>query len=425
MTEKINLLVIGGGGREHAIVWKLAQSPRAGKIYCSPGNGGIADLADLIPSCAENDWSSYAAFVKSKNIALTIVGPEQPLCSGIVDHFTQNNLRIFGPNKSCAQLEGSKAFSKNFMKKHGIPTAEFAAFDDFQAASRFLDSAPFKTPGFVVKADGLAAGKGVSVCDTPSEAKSAAEKMLVQKVFRKAGAKIVIEEKLPGRELSLMALCDGKSLKLLPPARDYKRVNDQDQGPNTGGMGAIAPVTVPAETMSQIKEKVADRFLAGLRSDGMDYRGVIYFGLMLASDGPKVLEFNVRFGDPETQVVLPLIRSDLISLFDAVIDGRLAQEPLEIEPSNCVGVVCASGGYPEKFDSDKEIQGLSKTQNGAVTVFHAGTRAQSGRYFSAGGRVLAVVGKADSVTEARRKAYGSVFKIEFENMHYRNDIAKE
>lgn len=422
------ILVVGGGAREHAVIWKLKQSPEVEKIFCSPGNGGIAGLAALIPACAECDWNSYADFVTQNKIDLTFVGPEAPLTAGIVDAFRKRGLKIVGPDQNAAKLEGSKIFAKQFMKKYGIPTAPFEVFDRpsdaIKYVSKFFGSNP--SASLVVKADGLAAGKGVSVCETLEDAKNAVEQMMVKKAFGAAGEKIIIEERLRGLELSLMALCDGKTVKPLLPARDYKRVFDDNQGPNTGGMGAICPCPVPDETLQRIDREVVQPFLKGIQTEKLDYRGIIYFGLMLTDNGPFVLEFNARFGDPETQVVLPLIESDLLELFYAVIDQKLEHVPLKVSQQACVGVVCASGGYPGKFESHQEIHGLeSASVNDGVAVFHAGTSQVKGKYFTGGGRVLTVTARQPSLKEARRKAYGAVFKIEFNKMHFRNDIGKE
>lgn len=416
----MNILVIGSGAREHALIWKLSQSKQVNKIFCSPGNGGISALAKIVPACAEGDWDSYADFAKKNKVGLTVVGPEVPLAGGIVDVFQKRSLKIFGPDKSCARFEGSKIFAKLFMKKYGIPTADFEVFENPQEA---LES--IHIGRVVVKADGLAAGKGVSVCDTAEQAKSAIEEMMVQKVFGKAGEKILIEKRLTGLEVSLMAFCDGETLRNLPPARDYKRVNDNDQGPNTGGMGAICPVPIPEPVLQQVQQEILQPFLHGLKAERLNYRGLIYFGLMLTEKGPFVLEFNVRFGDPETQVVLPLIKTDLLQLLTAVADQKLEEVPLEISEEACVGVVCASGGYPGKFENNQEIWGInSALQDKKVMVFHAGTVEEKEKYYTHGGRVLTVVGKDPSLKEAKRRAYGGVFKIQFNKMHYRNDIGK-
>jgi len=420
----MNVFVVGAGAREHALIWKLKQSREVEKIYCSPGNGGISHLATLIPACAENDWNSYVDFVQSRQVELTLIGPEVPLAGGVVDHFRKKGLKIFGPDANSARLEASKVYAKEFMKKYGIPTANYRKFDQYSEAFSFISSlpGPYRFP-LVVKADGLAAGKGVSLCANFEEAKAAVEKMMVQNVFGPAGATVLVEEKLEGTELSLMAFCDGKTIRTLPPARDYKRINDHDQGPNTGGMGSIAPTPVRDVVLEQIDREIVRPFLKGIRAENLDYRGIIYFGLMLTKSGPSVLEFNVRFGDPETQVVLPLVRSDLLQLFNAVVDQSLDKVRLEIDNKVCMSVVCASSGYPEKFQSHKEISGVDglDADNG-LFLFHAGTVKENDRYFTSGGRVLNVVAKADRLDECRTKCYNTLSKIGFEGMHYRRDI---
>lgn len=425
----MNILVIGGGGRENTIVWKIKQNPDIKELYCSPGNGGIGLLANLIPSCAHHDWNSYAEFVRQKRIDLTVVGPEAPLADGMADYFRKEGLKIFGPDKKSTQLESSKIFSKRFMKKYGIPTADFEVFENAEKAFDYCQKKFEKMKGCVIKADGLAAGKGVSVCQTVTEAEDAVRKMMVQKIFGSAGEKILIEEMLEGEELSLMAFCDGKSIKLLPPARDYKRVFDGQKGPNTGGMGAMAPVKISKDILSQIEESVAKPFLRGIQEENLDYRGVIYFGIMLTKKGHYVLEFNIRFGDPETQVVLPLVKTDIIELFNAVINQSLEKVNLEIADEFCVSVVCASGGYPEKYENHKKISGLSPAESpqdlkGDSFVFHAGTMREGDFFYTNGGRVLNVTAKGKTLEEARKKCYDTVSKISFEGMHYRKDIAK-
>ncbi len=419
----MNILVIGGGGREHALVWKLKQSRGVDKIYCCPGNGGIGQDAVLLPACAEGDWESYAALAHEKKIDLTVVGPEVPLAGGIVDVFKEKGLKIFGPSQKCAMLEASKAHAKEFMRKHGLPTAEYAVFDDAPKAFDFIARTANREPrtGMVVKADGLAAGKGVTVCKTQGEANKAVEDILVKKVFGGSGAKVVVEEALMGEEVSLMALCDGKTILPLTTARDYKRVFDGNLGPNTGGMGAVAPSPVPAEIMKRVQKEILERFLEGVRKDKLDYRGLIYFGLMLTPKGPVVLEFNVRFGDPETEVILPLIKSDLAQAFLAVCDQKLRGADLKFSREHCVTVVCASGGYPDKYQNHKEITRLEANSKDAM-IFHSGTVQEGGKFFTQGGRVLNCVGKGKTFEEAKAKAYQLVSKIHFEGMHYRKDI---
>ena len=418
----MNILVIGSGGREHAIVWKFRQSRDVREVFCSPGNGGIGADARLLPACAEGDWASVAEMARRYKIDLTFVGPEAPLGAGIVDFFREKGLRIVGPDRRAAQLECSKAFAKEFMRRHGLPTADFEVFED---AGKALDycRARFKAGvSLVVKADGLAAGKGVTVCDTVEEAEAAVRSMMVEKVFGAAGNKVLIEERLSGDECSLMAFCDGKFLQSLPPARDHKRVFDGDKGPNTGGMGAVCPYTLPPGQLDQITRAVLLPFLKGLQKDGLDYRGIIYFGLMLTPKGPQVLEFNVRFGDPETQAVLPLVESDLAAVCDAVIDQKLDKVSFKVPAAFSFGVVCASGGYPGTSQKHKKISGLKEAAAEGALVFHAGTTSEGGEFYTSGGRVLSVVAKAASFAEAREKCYRAVGKVHFEGMHYRKDI---
>lgn len=425
----MNVLVIGSGAREHVLIWKLKQNPEVKKIYCSPGNGGIGSITTLIPSFAESDWNSYADFAKQEAIDLTVVCPEKPLANGIADCFQEKGLRIFGPNKKCVQLESSKIFAKQFMKKHGIPTTNFHMFDNPAKAIDFVSHlhppAHYHFP-LVIKAEGLTAGKGGYICHTVEEAISVIEKIMVDKIFGTAGEKIFIEEKIDGKELSIMALCDGKTLKILPFARTYKRFFDNDPCPHTGGMSAMSPATVPNKTLKEIDKLILQPFIKGIRSENLDYRGVIYFGLMLTDKHPYVLELKVRFGDPETQVVLPLIQTDLLSLFNAVIDGNLRKVSLKVENAFCFGIVCASPTCPGKFKNGKEISGLDDidTTDENSFVFHAGTSKKDDKYYTHGGRVLTVVAKGKSPNEARIKSHDIVSKIHFGKMHFRNDIAK-
>ena len=385
----MNVLVIGGGAREHALVWKLSQSPRVKKLFCSPGNGGTAEAAVSVPACAENDWNSYADFVFARSIDLTVVGPEVPLAGGLADVLRKRGLRVFGPGAAGARLEGSKAHAKDFMRRHGIPTAGFAVFDDPSLAAAHVRGLK---KGCVVKADGLAAGKGVAVCDVAEEALKAVEGMMVRKDFGRAGERVLVEERLEGEEFSLIALCDGKTILPLPYAKDYKRVFDGNRGANTGGMGAVSPCPPPDKAAKEIDDLIVRRFLKGIEADGVDYRGAIYFGLMLTPSGPKVLEFNVRFGDPETQVILPLIHGDLFELFRAAADGSLDEAAPPRFEGACAGVVLASGGYPGPFQKKKVITGLEDLPQGkdGVYVFHAGTVREGGRLLTDGGRVLNV-----------------------------------
>jgi len=442
----MKVLVIGGGGREHTIVWKLKQSKKVEKIYCIPGNGGIAQVAECV-NLDPLDFNQVTRFVEEKNIELTIVGPEAPLVAGIVDAFRERNLAIFGPDRKSAQLEGSKIFAKNFMKKYNIPTADFEVFDNADAALVYLSNYKPVNPFVVVKADGLAAGKGAIVCDTKEQAVDSVKKMMVDKIFGLAGERIAIEERLSGEEATILAFCDGKTLLPLPASQDHKPVFDNDKGPNTGGMGAYAPAPIIDEKIRQKLEKeIFANFIKGINAEKLDYRGIIYFGLMITKDGPKVLEFNCRFGDPEAQVTLPLLDEDLIDLCLATIEKSLANYNLESEicnrptpksgfgrrrlqsDSSAVCVVLTSGGYPGDYEKGKEIFGLEETkkmQN--ITVFHAGTKrltvnGERSTLVTNGGRVLGVTGLGENIEKAIKNTYNAVKKIKFDGMHYRKDI---
>ncbi|HVM60934.1 MAG TPA: phosphoribosylamine--glycine ligase [Verrucomicrobiae bacterium] len=417
----MKLLVIGSGGREHALVWKLAQERRVTKLFCAPGNGGIAELAECVPIPA-TDINALAEFAAKQKIDLTVVGPEAPLCAGIVDVFQARGLRVFGPNKRAAQLEGSKVFSKKLLLKHKVPTAAAAIFDKADAARAHLRrvGAPI-----VVKADGLAAGKGVIVAASVEEADRAIAEIMEQKIFGAAGAQVVIEECLRGEELSVMALVDGKSFVTLASAQDHKRVFDGDRGPNTGGMGAYSPTPVLDKKLDAQVADIFQRTLAGLRAEGIDYHGVLYAGLMITGRGPQVLEFNCRFGDPETQAVLPRLKSDLADAMDATIDGSLDRLRLAWAEDAAVCVVMAAGGYPGPYEKGRPIEGLKRAaKSDKVSVFHAGTRRDAdGSTVTDGGRVLGVTGLGDSIEKAASRAYEAVQQIHFDGAHFRRDIA--
>ncbi len=416
----MNILVIGGGGREHALVWKLKQSQGVKHVYCTPGNGGISKDAEILPVFKDGDWDACVRLAKDLKIDLTVVGPEVPLVGGIADAFRAQGLKIFGPSSEAARLEGSKVYSKHFMRKHGIPTADFEVFDDAAKAFEHIDKKPLP---IVIKADGLAAGKGVYVCFSREEAKSAIETMLVKKEFGKAGERILIEDALQGSEVSLMAFCDGHAIKPLLPARDYKRVFDGNQGPNTGGMGAVAPSFIPKQEMSVIERDIISRFLKGVQLESLDFRGIIYFGIMLTPQGPKVLEFNVRFGDPETEAVLPLLKSDLAQIMDAVCTRQLSLHPVESSQDHCVTVVCCSKGYPGAYAKGDEIFGLESVQaSQGSAVFHSGTAIREGKTVTAGGRVLNCSAVGKTYEAARSAAFDLVSKISFQGMHFRKDI---
>jgi len=417
----MKILVAGSGGREHALVWKIAQSKLAKKIFCAPGNGGIFEFAECIPIKAD-DVSGLLDFAKKEKIDLTVVGPEAALAKGICDEFRLAGLKIFGPDKKAAQLEASKVFSKELMAKYDVPTAGFKVFDDPEAAKKYIEKhgAPC-----VVKADGLAQGKGVVVAKTVEEAKQAVKAMMQDKIFGSSGEKIIVEDCLEGPEASILVLTDLKKVIFLASAQDHKRVFDADKGPNTGGMGAYSPApVVTPELLKIISDKIINRTISGLSREGMDYRGVLYAGIMLTKDGPKTLEFNVRFGDPETQAILPRLKSDIVEVMLAVAEGRLSvYSDLEWEPKACVCVVCASAGYPGEYQANKEIFGLRDAALLTDTVvFHAGTKKENNRILASGGRVLGVTGCGVTIKEAIGRTYQAVEKIKFEGMHYRKDI---
>jgi phosphoribosylamine---glycine ligase len=417
----MKVLVIGGGGREHALVWKISQSPRVSKIYCAPGSAGIGELAELVAIRPEQ-IEQLADFATTEKIDLTVVGPELPLTLGITDVFESRGLRIFGPNKAAAQLEGSKAFAKKILDENNIATAAFGTFANAGSAKAYLAR---HEPPYVIKADGLAAGKGVLICANREEAEAAIEEILVRKAFGVAGEKVVIEDFLVGEEASFMVLTDGEHILPLASSQDHKRVFDNDEGPNTGGMGAYSPAPViTAELHDRILREVFMRLLTGLKKKGIGYRGVIYAGLMITKDGPKVLEFNARFGDPECQPVMMRLKSDLVPLLEAVIEEKLDQVQADWyqEPAVCV-VLCA-GGYPGAYGKGKEIQGLERLKNWENGfVFHAGTAVDGGRWITSGGRVLGVTARGKKIVDAVQEVYRAVGEISWDGMHYRKDIA--
>ncbi len=416
----MRVLVVGSGGREHALVWKLSQSPELTKLFCAPGNGGIGELAELVDIGTE-DVESLAEFAESKDIDLTVVGPESALAKGIADLFEKRGLRIFGPTKAAARLESSKAFAKNFMKRHRIPTASFAVFDDPQAARAYVRQ--LGVP-IVVKADGLCGGKGTIVAHTLSEALGGIDLLMEDRIFKQAGERVVIEERLSGEEASFMVVTDGMTALPLVPAQDHKRLNDGDKGPNTGGMGAYAPAPVVDEALkTQVMSQVIMPTIQGMASEGIELKGVLYAGLMLTSDGPRVLEFNVRFGDPEAQAVLPLMKSDLVPVLDDAVEGRLSTTQCEWDRGSCACVVLASGGYPGEFQIGKEISGLERFAGRKdVLVFHGGTKKDRERFLSWGGRALNVVGIGLDLETALKRAYDACGAITFQGAHYRKDI---
>ncbi|MBP5640263.1 MAG: phosphoribosylamine--glycine ligase [Victivallales bacterium] len=412
----MNILLIGSGGREHALAWKLRQSPLAETIYCAPGNPGMKGVT----SVGLSDINELAQFALEHNVGLTMVGPEAPLCDGIVNVFRAKGLRIVGPDKTAAQLEGSKSFAKDFMNRHGLPTAKAEYFDNAADALAYLDKVGAPV---VIKADGLAAGKGVTVAFNIADAVSAV-KDCFDGAFGKAGAKILIEECLFGEEASIIAFCDGKTIMPLASSQDHKRALDGDTGPNTGGMGAYSPAPVVTDDLWKIiYAQVLNPFLKGVQEDGLDFRGVIYAGLMITEQGPKVLEFNVRFGDPETQAILARLDSDLVEALCAVADAKLSEIQLKWNPQPAVCVVITSKGYPGSYEKGKPITGLDDAEATGAVVFHAGTKAVNGQIVTNGGRVLGVTALGTTVKEATANAYKAVKCIHFDGATYRNDIA--
>lgn len=419
------ILIIGSGGREHAIVWalrKTAQEPV--HLFCVPGNAGIAQLAET-PGLPVNDYAALAEFVESQQIELTFVGPEAPLVSGIVDLFAQRGLRIVGPNAAAARLEGSKIFAKDFMARHRIPTAAYRVAETAELAIEKLRSGEFGTGPVVIKADGLAAGKGVVVASNRVEAEKAIEALMIQHVAgREAAERVVIEEALDGREASVLLFADGRDYALMPPARDHKRIGEGDTGPNTGGMGSITDVTVlDQSTQERVVREIVEPTLAGAREEGFPFKGVLFLGLMLTEDGPKLLEYNVRFGDPETQAILVRLKTDLVSIFDSMYEQTLGGLGVDWSEGASACVVAANKGYPGKYESGAVIDGLDEVS--AVQVFHAGTsRDPNGRITATGGRVLGVTAKSEQLPDALALCYGALKKIHWPGMQYRRDIGR-
>jgi len=416
----MKVLVVGSGGREHALVWKLRQSPRVREIFCAPGNAGIGELATCVKIGSE-EVEALAEFALANGIDLTVVGPEVPLTLGIVDHFEGKGLRAFGPRRNAAILEGSKVFMKELLAKYRIPSAWHASFTDRDAALAFIEE---KGAPLVVKTDGLAAGKGVVVAQTLAEARAALDLFMKDKAFGEAGNRVVIEEFLRGEEASFLAFTDGETVLPLPSSQDHKAIYDGDQGPNTGGMGAYSPAPVVSEALHrQAMEQVMLPTVKALAAEGRPYKGILYAGLMIENGAAKVLEFNCRFGDPEAQPLLMRLKSDLIEVIEAVLDGRLAEINLEIDPRPTVCVVMAAGGYPGKYAKGKAISGLDRAgQHEGVVVFHAGTASNDGQVLSNGGRVLGVTAIADTLKEAIARAYAAAAEISWEGCYYRKDI---
>ena len=418
----MKILIVGSGGREHALAWKIAQSPKAEKIYCAPGNAGIAEYAECVDITAM-EFDKLAAFAKEKEIDLTVIGMDDPLVGGIVDVFEAQGLRVFGPRKNAAILEGSKAFSKDLMKKYDIPTAAYENFDDPEKALAYLEQADFP---IVLKADGLALGKGVLICNTLEEAKDGVKSIMLDKKFGSAGNQMVIEEFMTGREVSVLSFVDGKTIRIMTSAQDHKRALDGDQGLNTGGMGTFSPSPFYTEEVDAFCRKyIYQKTVDAMAAEGREFKGIIFFGLMLTPKGPKVLEYNARFGDPEAQVVLPRMKNDIIDVFEACVDGTLDQIELEFEDNAAVCVVLASDGYPVKYDKGLEIRGLEnfKDKEGYY-VFHAGTKFKDGKIVTNGGRVLGVVATGDDLKKARANAYEAVKLVDFDNKYCRSDIGK-
>ena len=417
----MKVLVVGGGGREHAIVWKLAQSPKVDKIYCAPGNAGIAELAECV-NIGVMEFDKLAEFAKEHEVDLTVVAPDDPLAGGAIDVLEKAGLRAFGPRANAAILEGSKAFSKDLMKKYGIPTATYETFDTPESALEYLETA--KMP-IVLKADGLALGKGVLICMNREEAKAGVKTLMLDKQFGSAGNRIVVEEFMTGREVSVLSFVDGKTIRIMTSAQDHKRAKDGDQGLNTGGMGTFSPSPFYTEEVDAFcREHIYQPTVDAMRAEGREFKGIIFFGLMLTEDGPKVLEYNARFGDPETQVVLPRMKNDLFEVFEACIDGTLDQVELEFKDNAAVCVMLASDGYPEHYEKGYPISGLEKFKDAeGYYAFHSGTKFdENGRVVTNGGRVLGVTALGKDLKEARANAYKATEWVEFENKYMRHDI---
>lgn len=418
----MRILIVGSGGREHAIAWKCAQSKRVDKIFCAPGNAGIGQIAECVPITAM-EFDKLAAFAKEQKIDLTIIGMDDPLVGGIVDAFEAEGLRVFGPRKNAAILEGSKAFSKDLMKKYNIPTAGYETFNSPEAALEYLKTAEYPT---VLKADGLALGKGVLICNTREEAEAGVRTLMLDKQFGSAGDRIVIEEFMTGREVSVLSFVDGHTIKIMTSAQDHKRAKDGDKGLNTGGMGTFSPSPFyTAEVDEFCKKYIYQATVDAMKAEGREFKGIIFFGLMLTPKGPRVLEYNARFGDPETQVVLPRMKNDIIDVFEACIDGTLDKIDLEFEDNAAVCVVLASDGYPEKYEKGKLITGLEAFDNNpGYYCFHAGTKRTDEGFVTNGGRVLGITATGSDLKTARANAYKATEWVSFENKYMRHDIGK-
>jgi len=419
----MNVLVVGSGGREHALVWKIAQSPLVKKVYCAPGNAGIARHAECV-NIGPTEMARLRNLAIDKGIDLTVVGPEAPLCEGIVDFFTAKGLSIFGPTQRAARIEGSKVFAKQLMERHGIPTARFRVFNGVELARDYIDRVDAPV---VVKADGLAAGKGVIVCKTAQEARAAVSKIMIDRAFGDSGNQLIIEDCLSGEEASVLAFTDGKNIALMPSAQDHKAVYDGDEGPNTGGMGAYSPAPVITPELERtIERDVIIQAVHAMNREERPYRGVLYAGLMVTEEGPFVLEFNCRLGDPELQPLIIRLKSDLVPILQATIEGNLDEVEIEWDVRPALCVVMASGGYPGPYEKGFPIKGLEEVMGmDDVVVFHSGTALVDGQVVTAGGRVLGVTARGDTIAEARERAYEAVRRISFEGAHYRTDIGRK
>ncbi|NIK69643.1 MULTISPECIES: phosphoribosylamine--glycine ligase [unclassified Paenibacillus] len=416
----MRILVVGGGGREHAIVWALKKSEKVKEVFCAPGNAGIAQIADCV-AIAVDQFDELVKFAKDAAIDLVFIGPDDPLAAGIVDAFEAHNIPVYGPNKAAAEIEGSKIFMKDLLRKYNIPTAKYETFTDYESALTYLRE---QSVPIVIKADGLAAGKGVTVAYSMEEAEKALKEAMVDKVFGEAGNQIVIEEFLEGQEMSILAFVDGETVKAMVPAQDHKPVFDNDKGPNTGGMGTYTPLPhIDQAIIEESIENIIKPTAKAMVSEGRPFRGVLFAGLMITKDGPKTIEFNARMGDPETQVVLPRLKTELVDVVLASLNGRLDQLELEWSDEAAVCVIVASEGYPASYPKGREITGLDAAEAQGALVFHAGTAEKDGKIVTSGGRVLGVVGRGRDIAEARARAYEAVSVIHFDGMHSRTDIA--
>ena len=415
----MNVLIIGSGGREHVLCWKIKQSPLLTKLYALPGSPAIGAIADCLDIALDN-FEGILGFCENEKIDVVIVGPEAPLAAGLQDFLSGKGIKVFGPSAAGAKLESSKEYAKEFMRKNEIPTADFKVFTDCAKAKDEIKN--MKHP-LVIKADGLCAGKGVRICFEEKESLQAVSDFMDKKIFGDSSARIIVEEFLIGKEASIMVFVDGNDFLILPVSRDHKRLSDNNEGPNTGGMGAVCPVNLDDDIIAIIKKQVLDRFIEGLKKENISYCGIIYVGLMLTKSGPKVLEFNVRFGDPEAQAVIPLINEDLLEIIIAAIDGKIAEKKFSIKKGACVSIVLSSAGYPVNPEKGKEIKGLENFANSKeIMIFHSGTARDGDKWFTNGGRVLNIAAIAPNIEEARKKVYFAISNMSFDGMHYRKDI---